>query len=660
MIKTLSEFQAKRDLILKRYDAILACDILPVGDITAQSVLDRRERLQAEQFTIAVCGQIKAGKSTLLNALAFHAPILPYDDTPLTAKLTFIRHGAKREAKVCFYSKEEWAHVCAARVGDDAFKASIDFCITEGNYVDEYIHDTSYERTIVLDALRDYVGQPGLRGGRKQGMFTPYVKHVSIIENIPWLKDVTIVDTPGINDPCRMNSETTEKWIHMADAVIYVMYAGAAGDRSDVDFINKAMLGVSRSHRIVAVNKSDSADIEEVKPWLESMKDSPDPRIRNVFSDAARFHYVCALGGLIDEMQTAGLELDKNLNEWQGKRGKADFLAPEKHGMVILRQAVEEQLLANRGNALLSSSEQFLNGVFAAKQAELTSRIEALKEKLTYVDTDHAALKQKLQENKRSRGELAAFVKKTRNEWERNLDKVRNDALQSINEHKASAIKAAKEELKTYRDKSIATIVSDMPWVAKNALESIRPELFKSMAKASENLSTYLGTIQLTVQSFLDQKSSMSTGAVNTLLYIPMSRLLCAIEKMADEKLADERLAGIVTKHAGFWEKWRGRLKQEGALEGALVSQMRECIITSCKEFIDEALDNKLIPEAASVFTQIAADIQEALEDRDKAINDILNATTHKDLLRRETENEIKGVDDELIRVNAMQKEVLK
>ena len=68
--------------------------------------------LHDEKFTIAVCGVVKAGKSTFLNSLLFGRDILPAFDTPMTAKLTFIEYTDKANyATITFYSKEEWAQL---------------------------------------------------------------------------------------------------------------------------------------------------------------------------------------------------------------------------------------------------------------------------------------------------------------------------------------------------------------------------------------------------------------------------------------------------------------------------------------------------------------------------------------------------------------------
>ena len=59
--------------------------------ITNDTLNEEFLNLKKAPFTVAVCGEVKAGKSTLLNSILFGDNILPTFDTPLTAKLTFIK-----------------------------------------------------------------------------------------------------------------------------------------------------------------------------------------------------------------------------------------------------------------------------------------------------------------------------------------------------------------------------------------------------------------------------------------------------------------------------------------------------------------------------------------------------------------------------------------
>ncbi len=58
---------------------------------------------------IGVVGQVKAGKSSFINALLFDGKdILPKASTPMTAALTVIKYAKTLSAEVEFYSKADW------------------------------------------------------------------------------------------------------------------------------------------------------------------------------------------------------------------------------------------------------------------------------------------------------------------------------------------------------------------------------------------------------------------------------------------------------------------------------------------------------------------------------------------------------------------------
>ncbi|MBN0719663.1 dynamin family protein, partial [Pseudomonas aeruginosa] len=59
-------------------------------------------------MNIGIVGRVKAGKSSLLNALVFDGePILPKAATPMTAALTTITWGEVFQAKVEFYGPDD-------------------------------------------------------------------------------------------------------------------------------------------------------------------------------------------------------------------------------------------------------------------------------------------------------------------------------------------------------------------------------------------------------------------------------------------------------------------------------------------------------------------------------------------------------------------------
>ncbi len=67
----------------------------------AQKLDDLRRRFCGGRFHLAVLGQFKCGKSTLLNALTGD-PVLPVGVVPLTAAPTFIQYGQSRAVRVIY------------------------------------------------------------------------------------------------------------------------------------------------------------------------------------------------------------------------------------------------------------------------------------------------------------------------------------------------------------------------------------------------------------------------------------------------------------------------------------------------------------------------------------------------------------------------------
>lgn len=60
---------------------------------------------------IAIVGQMKAGKSSFLNALLFPVDVLPKAATPMTAALTKIAYAPKPYVEIEFYSHADWQQI---------------------------------------------------------------------------------------------------------------------------------------------------------------------------------------------------------------------------------------------------------------------------------------------------------------------------------------------------------------------------------------------------------------------------------------------------------------------------------------------------------------------------------------------------------------------
>ncbi|MGK0269447.1 MAG: hypothetical protein ACI88H_000078 [Cocleimonas sp.] len=225
---------------------------------------------------IGIIGQIKRGKSSFLNTLLFNGEdVLPKAATPMTAALTKISYSETPKALVECYSKSEWQKVLdtadivmTKKVGyqeqlavyeqqkytkesssltnirppiqpliSDEEKACVELITMvtgSGINVDDYLGQTiTLEGTAtnedLINQLNSYVGA--------KGQFTPIVKSTELHLNIEGLKDIEVVDTPGMNDPIISRGRRTQEFIGQCDVIFFLSYCGQFLDMHDMGLL---------------------------------------------------------------------------------------------------------------------------------------------------------------------------------------------------------------------------------------------------------------------------------------------------------------------------------------------------------------------------------------------------------------------------------------
>lgn len=180
---------------------------------------DLQERLAEGRFHLAVLGQFKRGKSTLLNALLGEA-LLPTAVIPLTAIPTYVRFGSVRSAKVSFN-------------GDRAPEQFI------GNNADE-----------IRRYLTAFVSEEANPNNRLQVSMVEVTAPGELLE-----KGVVLIDTPGIGSTHRHNTEATLNFLPQCDAAMFLVSADPPITEVEVDFLKEVRLKVKRLFFIL--NKID-------------------------------------------------------------------------------------------------------------------------------------------------------------------------------------------------------------------------------------------------------------------------------------------------------------------------------------------------------------------------------------------------------------------
>lgn len=236
---------------------------------------------------IGVVGQVKAGKSSFLNSLFFDGEnVLPRASTPMTAGLTVLEYGEENMFSIDYYSEKEWnTFEGKAKQYDDIIQEQKGMLPPGQNLSDEEIarmvnisEDLTSAKELVSscsgtarskikaqslidtksfsdisdlqDILADYVGA--------DGRYTSVVKSLTIQLNDERLKNLRIVDTPGVNDPIQSREYRTREFLRECHGVFLLSYAGRFFDSTDVSFLSGRIGSQGIGTVVLIASKFDS------------------------------------------------------------------------------------------------------------------------------------------------------------------------------------------------------------------------------------------------------------------------------------------------------------------------------------------------------------------------------------------------------------------
>ena len=230
-----------------------------------QAFAAKLQRLASDELrlSIGIMGQVKAGKSSFLNALLFEGrPVLPEAATPKTANLTRISYGDKPMLTVEYYSPQEWASIkraatspgehAEARVGRDLLKMvaahgiDVDAVLALGNQ-----RIAADDISGLMDKLNDYVGE--------NGRHTAVVKSTQIELPLEELKGFDVVDTPGMNDPVPSRTQKTREYMAQCDVVFFLSRCSQFLDQSDMDLLVGQLPGNGVKRMVLVAGQFDGA-----------------------------------------------------------------------------------------------------------------------------------------------------------------------------------------------------------------------------------------------------------------------------------------------------------------------------------------------------------------------------------------------------------------
>ncbi|WP_224079864.1 dynamin family protein [Cupriavidus laharis] len=228
----------------------------------------RRHKLSADaRLSIGIMGQVKAGKSSFLNALLFQGkPVLPEAATPKTANLTKITWGPRPVLTVTFYTSEEWAQIehAAASQGDgaEARVARELVAMAQANGIAIAATLKKGRHVVEADSIEDLIDRMNAYVG-EDGQYTPLVQMTELTLPDDDLKGYEIVDTPGMNDPVPSRTDKTRQFMATCDVVMFLSRCSQFLDQSDMELLGRQLPTKGVRRMTLIAGQMDGAIIDD-------------------------------------------------------------------------------------------------------------------------------------------------------------------------------------------------------------------------------------------------------------------------------------------------------------------------------------------------------------------------------------------------------------
>jgi GTP-binding protein EngB required for normal cell division len=198
-------------------------------------------KLAEDRFTLAVLGQFKRGKSSLMNSI-IGRELLPVGVRPLTSAITVLRYGSVERLLI---QRQHWTS----------------------------------QQEVPVEQLADYVTERGNPSNREQ------VTAAYLELPLPFLRrGLEFVDTPGVGSSVAANTATTYGFLPQCDAALFVTSAEAPLNRMELEFLRDVRRHASKMffviNKIDLLGDADRIDVLEfVRTTLETQAGISAPRL---------------------------------------------------------------------------------------------------------------------------------------------------------------------------------------------------------------------------------------------------------------------------------------------------------------------------------------------------------------------------------------------
>ena len=272
--------------------------------LTQKFFSDYRKR----RIEIAVVGTVKAGKSSLINAL-IGTRLASVDPTPETSILVKYRTTSEGNyLKINFYTEAQWNKLWSTAKNATVFRNEYDRLGAE-NIKYEYLNKPQKYITCSSEELPRIMMEWSKSDAPKHF----FVKEIEVgyqSDTIP--HDVFLVDTTGLSDPVRYRSDITRRYIKRSDWILACITGENLSCQPEFNFLSKVISnkGGDVSKIFVVATKKDMLTNAEGEKKEKEFLIRLGELYNNDSMAVSRFAFVAAEVHLMTTQVIQGINLE--------------------------------------------------------------------------------------------------------------------------------------------------------------------------------------------------------------------------------------------------------------------------------------------------------------------------------------------------------------
>lgn len=421
---------------------------------TAKSIGETVEKIAHEHFEVAIVGEFKRGKSTLINAL-LGQEVLPADVLPATATLNRVTYS-------------EVPYVMVEYKNGGMERVNI-------NQLENYVTKLSYESEKTAET----------------------VKQATVYYDTAFCKNnVDIIDTPGLNDDEQMTNVTLSI-LPEIDAAVFVISANSPFSQFEKEFLEKKMLTSDLGRIIFAVNCFGTFSKEDEDRIVETV----EKRIGSYVMEKAKM----VMGEDSKEFAVYKRKIGKP--KVIGVYAKKALMAKESGNMAMLAEsnfptfekALENMLTQERGaitlqilaNKIISSGSELINSIIIRENALMMETDEFMEKYSAAIDEIDEIRTKKRAEFVRINDAANAVFDGLKPILDSYWIQIEETAMKVIDEYPMSADDLKKDKLKMVYTKLTERIKENIENKAQLICEQIQNEINIALSDEAERLQSF-------------------------------------------------------------------------------------------------------------------------------------------------------------------------